>query len=347
MNTVQNQLSFARAIGRLLLAAVSLFLLPQSNCRADAGGYYSIVQLSFTTNATHPSINNSGEIVWSLQNSNGIFSSVRGQLAASGVSPHIANSGEVVYADSFGTNGLDLVSTTRGRLTYGGIIDLGYSDFGVNSNGEVVYVTLTNGNYQLFSTVRGQISSDPVDNFNPCINDLGEILWTRFGPDSGLVSSTRGLLPGNYSTVYGLNNHDEFCYQNNLVVSNFSTGPHLFSNLHGVVINDIYQYQFWGGINDAGTLIWQAQNQTNYVQFIYKATWVPAPVLTLSTTPGLALEWPANAGAFHAQFSTNLAPPITWQRLSGSPSMISSNFQQTIGSNLGGTAFFRLSINSP
>src|SRR5208282_6231471 len=137
-------------------AAVSALFFSPSYCHADAGGHYSIVELSFTRNATHPSLNNVGEIVWSLQNSNGIFSSARGQLVASGISPHIANSGEVVYADSFETNGLDLVSTTRGRLTFGGLIDLGYSDFGVNSNGEVVYVTLTNGNYQLFSNVRGQ-----------------------------------------------------------------------------------------------------------------------------------------------------------------------------------------------
>jgi len=347
MGNVQKRFSLAGALMDLVLVTFSLLLISASNCGADPGGYYSITQLSFTTNATHPSINNAGEIVWSLQNSNGIFSSMRGRLAASGVSPHIANGGEVVYADSFETNGLDLVSTTRGRLTYGGVVDLGYSDFGVNSNGEVVYVTLTNGNYQLYSTVRGQITFDPFDNFNPCINDLGEIVWTRFGPNSGLVSTTRGLLPGNYPTVYGLNNNDEFCYQNNLTISNFSTAPHLFSSLHGVVINDIYQYQFWGGINDAGTLVWQAQNQTNYVQFIYEATWVPDPVLSLTTAAGLALEWPTNAVGFHAQYATNLAPPVIWQRLGGSPTTAFGNFRQTIVPNLGNAAFFRLSTNSP
>ena len=347
MRNVQNQFSVIRGIGNFLLAFISLFFLFHSNCLAAAGGYYSIVQLSFTTNATHPSINNAGEIVWSLQNSNGVFSNVRGQLATTGVSPHISNSGEVVYADSFDTNGLDLVSTTRGRLTRGGVINLGYSDFGVSSNGEVVYVTLTNGNYQLFSTVRGQVTSGPFDNFNPCINDLGEIVWSQFGPNYGLVSSTRGLLPGNYPTAYGLNNNDEFCYQNNLTISNFSTAPHLFSSLHGIVINDIYQYQFWGGINDAGTLVWQAQDLTNYVQFIYEATWVPDPVLTITTIAGLALEWSTNAGAFHAQYATSLAPPVTWQRLGGSPTTISNNFHQTIGPNLGNAVFFRLSTGGP
>ena len=67
---------------------------------AQAGGYL-VTQLAIT-NATHPSINNPGEVVWAVQNGVGIYSSVRGQLSATGVSPHLANSGEVVYADSFG-----------------------------------------------------------------------------------------------------------------------------------------------------------------------------------------------------------------------------------------------------
>jgi hypothetical protein len=311
-----------------------------------ADGIYFITQLAIT-NATHPSIDDAGEVVWSVPSSNGIYSSVRGQLAETGVSPHIANSGEVVYADSFGGTGLDLVSTTRGRLTYGGFIELGFSDFGVNSNGEVVYVaTDTNGNMQVYSTVRGQVTFDPVDHYNPCINDLGEIIWNRYGEGPGLVSSTRGPLPGNYPEVYGLNNYDEFCYSADLVSSNLSTGPHLFSNIHGVVINDINQYQFGGAINDAGTLVWSAQS-TDFKYYIFQATWIAYPVLTLVETPGLALAWPTNASTVHVQYSTNLVPPITWQRLNGSPATVSGNFQQTIGPNIGSAAFFRLSNTAP
>ena len=139
----------------LCLALAALSLLAPFSVRADTGSW-SITQLPFA-NAQHPSINNAGEVVWVVQNSTGIVSSVRGQLSASGVSPHLANSGEVVYADTFGGPGMDLVSTTRGRLTQGGIIQLGFSDFGVNSNGEVVYCALTNGNWQVISTVRGQV----------------------------------------------------------------------------------------------------------------------------------------------------------------------------------------------
>jgi hypothetical protein len=178
-----------------LLVSAALSWLFQARVVAGAGGYL-ITQLAIT-NAAHPSINNQGEVVWAVQYGTGIYSSVRGQLSASGVSPHLANSDEVVYADSFAGAGMDLVSITRGRLTYGGIIQLGFSDFNVNASGKVVYAAPdTNNNQQVYSIVRGQITFDPVDHYNPCINDLGEIIWDRFGAGPMLVSSTRGPLPG-------------------------------------------------------------------------------------------------------------------------------------------------------
>jgi hypothetical protein len=282
-------------------------LLAPFQVRADTGSW-SITQLPFA-NAAHPSINNAGEVVWAVQNSTGIVSSVRGQLSASGVSPHLANSGEVVYADTFGGPGMDLVSTTRGRLTQGGIIELGFSDFGVNSNGEVVYCALTNGNWQVFSIVRGQVTFDAVDRYNPCINDLGEIIWNQYGAAPNLISSTRGPLPGYYPFVLGLNNLEEFCYDADLVSGNLSTSPHIFSSVHGVVINDIEQFQWGGGINDAGTMVWTAPaNPSSPVWYVFEATWVPAPVLTVVQPPrsgaGLADQRRRLPRAIHHQ------PPI-------------------------------------
>jgi hypothetical protein len=324
---------------------IALFWLSQARLLADG---YLITQLAIT-NATHPSINNTGEVVWAVQNGVGIYSSVRGQLSPTGVSPHLANSGEVVYADTFQGPGLDLVSTTRGRLTSNGVIQLGFSDFNVNAGGEVVYVAPdTNNNQQVYSTVRGQITFDPVDHYNPCINDLGEIIWNRYGEGPGLVSSTRGPLPGYYPTVYGLNNFDEFCYVANLQAGSLSTSPHLFSNLHGAVINDAYQYQWYGGINDAGTLVWVAPaNPASPAWSIFEGSWVVSPALTvLPGSSGLNLEWPTNVGAFHLQYATNLTPAIIWQPFSGVLTTNAGNFYQAIPQNLGG-AFFRLSSSPP
>lgn len=314
--------------------------------KADMGSW-TIIQTPYA-NAQHPSINNSGEIVWQVQNSTGIVSSVRGTLSVSGVSPHIANSGEVVYADTFDTNGMDLVSTTRGRLTQGGIIQLGFSDFGVNSNGEVVYCALTNGNWQVFSSMRGQITSNPVDHYNPCINDSGEIVWNQYGAAPNLISSTRGPLPGYYPFIDALNNLDEFCYSADLHSGSLDTSPHIFSNVHGAVINDAFQYQWGGGINDAGTIVWATQTNANNPGWaVFEATWVPAPVLMVVQSPNLALEWPTNASGFHVQVATNLQSVIVWQRLGGNPSINGTNFYQPLVSATGGAEFFRLSTGTP
>jgi hypothetical protein len=326
----------------------ALLLLFQAKALAGAGGYL-ITQLAIT-NAAHPSINNQGEVVWAVQNGTGIYSSVRGQLSASGVSPHLANSGEVVYADSFAGAGMDLVSTTRGRLTYGGIIQLGFSDFNVNASGEVVYAAPdTNNNQQVYSTVRGQITIDPVDNYNPCINDLGEIIWDRYGAGPMLVSSTRGPWPGYYPMIYGLNNLEEFCYAANLQDGGLSTSPHLFSSAQGVVINDVYQFQWGGGINDAGTLVWSAPaNPSTPMWSIFEAAWTASPALTIvAGASGLALEWPTNASAFHVQYATNLAPTVIWQRLNGTPTTNAGNFHQVLAQTIGQTGFFRLSTSAP
>ena len=333
------QKSMCRTLAVVILLATLLF--NPSAALADTGSYI-ITQLPYA-HAQHPSINNAGEIVWAVDQSTGIVSSVRGTLSVSGQSPHLSNSGEVVYADIF-TNGTDLVSTTRGRLTQGGLIDLGWSDFDVNSNGEVVYVALDNNNFhQVYSTVRGQVTFDSADHYNPCINDLGEILW---GP--GLVSSTRGPIPGNYSPVYGFNNHGEFCFQTNLQSGGLLTAPHLASSVHGVVTNDLYTYQFYGDINDAGTLVWNASGNPDFaVSYIFEAIWVPGPTLTLASThPGFALQWPTNSVGYHVQYATNLTT-APWQRLSGSPITNSPNYFQSITQAIGSPAFFRLANGSP
>jgi hypothetical protein len=156
-------------------------------------------------------------------------------------------------------------------------------------------------------------------------------------------------LPGYYPLIYALNNYDEFCYEGILYDGSLSTSPHLFSNLHGVVINDPYQYQWGGGINDAGTLVWSAPaNQSSPVWEVFEATWLPSPVLAIvPVSNGLALKWPTNAAAFHVQYTTNLTPVLVWDHLPLAPATNSGNFYQVITNNLVGNVFFRLSTGAP
>ena len=336
---------FSFIINPLLGGLTGVLLVGQPTAVLAQSGCWAITQLPMQ-NGQHPSINNSGEIVWAL---GGIYSSTRGGLAASGMFPHLANSGEVVYADTFEGPLWDLVSTTRGRLTQGGIIDLNLSDFGVQSSGEVVYaVRDTNSHAQVYSTIRGQITSGPTDHYNPCINDNGEIVWNELVPGVGVavVSSTRGtlpVLPGMYGVggcaVLGVNNHGDICFSGNLESSpGWYTYPHIFSSTHGAVVGDPAQYQWGGSINDAGTLVWYSY------PYLYRAEWVVPPVLSIvQDALGLALEWSTNSSVFHVQYTTNAVPPLSWQPWTGAVATNGGCFDQSISSNLGSIALFRLS----
>ena len=330
-----------RRLAATLLAGIAV--------EAQAGWVINQLPIQF---GEHPSINNSGEIVWS-QVGGGIYSSTRGKLATSGISPHLANSGEVVYADTFEGQLWDLVSTKRGRLTYGGAIDVNLSDFGVQSSGEAVYAARdTNNHVQVYSTVRGQITTDPTDHSNPCINDNGEIVWSQYAAGGGgaIASSTRGILPilpGMYgvggAAVLGLNNHGDYCFLGNLESSpGYYTWPHLFASSHGAVVEDANQYQHSGSINDSGTFVWYSFGH------IYRGVWVEPPVVSVvKTTSGLALEWATNAVAFHVQFSTNLVQPFSWESWQGAPATNGGRVHQSLTTNLGSTCVFRLSTGPP
>lgn len=262
---------------------VALLLLGGALLPARADGHWSITQLPIQ-NAYEPVINNSGEVAWYLSGG-GIYSNVRGQLSATGLKPHLANSGEVVYEDYFGTaiGMYDLVSTTRGRLTFGGAIDIN-STFDVNSSGEVVYMQKDAAGYnQIFSTTRGQITFDATDHYSPCINDNGEIVWGQYitGVGSVTVSTTRGILPPTYGFYpYDLNNLGDICYDGNLYSPTAGyTSPHIFSSTHGPLINNADLYQWGGSLNDAGQIVWYAPEEPgSTIWYVYEGQWVvPEP----------------------------------------------------------------------
>lgn len=264
--------------GKLSIWRAVVLLLVGAGTISAQNGSWRITQLPIR-DALAPMINNSGEIVWFENLGGGIFSSVRGKLADSGLYPQLANSGEVVYADSFGEPAWDLVSTTRGRLTYGAVIDVNVSSFDVNASGEVVYVKKdANGISQVYSTVRNQITFDEATHYNPCISDSGEIVWNQYDFASGslVVSSTRGVVSAANQTMIDMNNFGEFCFSGDLEgpAGSYSS-PHLFSSAHGVLIDDPKQFQWGGSINDAGTIVWYAPEEPQSSNwYVYKAEWV-------------------------------------------------------------------------
>jgi len=296
--------------------------------------------------SVHPCINNSGEVVWAL-NTGGIYSSIRGQLSTTGTTPHIANSGEVVYADRFEGPLEDLVSTKRGRLTLDGQIDPGLSEFGIQSSGEIVYAVKDTNNFaQVYSTVRGQITTDSTDHLHPCINDSGEIVWLQ--NFNQVVSSTRGLLPsipGVYGAgpcvLRGLGSNGDVGFTGNLVNTIGWTWPHIMSSAHGAIISDPNKFQYEGGMSESGSFVYNAAGA------FFRADWVTLPVLSLvQYDQGLALEWPTNADAFHAQYTTNIALSNAWTRLNTTITTNGDHFVQFVGPGHS-SVFFQLSGGAP
>jgi hypothetical protein len=144
------------------------------------------------------------------------------------------------------------------------------------------------------------VTFDRNDHVNPCINDSGEIAWNQYtNGGTAVVSSTRGVFFGNYPLLLDLNNAGDFCFDGNLEgpPGNYSF-PHIFSSKHGVLINDTNQYQWGGGLNDAGTIVWYAPVEPgSSTWYVYEAQWVQldttAPVIKkITANPNLL--WPPN-----------------------------------------------------
>jgi hypothetical protein len=143
---------------------------------------------------TIASIGNNGKRVWS--NIRGDLPTT-GRLA---LETEVNDHGEVVYrsydilAGDVETN--IIYSTARGDIT-GGSVRAGQPD--INNLGEIVWhqFALPQGNsqqWEIWSNIRGKIG----DGVNPSINDAGEVVWMHSdGNDFEVYSSIRGQITSN------------------------------------------------------------------------------------------------------------------------------------------------------
>jgi hypothetical protein len=108
------------------------------------------------------------------------------------------------------------------------------------------------------------------------------------------------MLPENYGFYpWDLNNLGDICF-NGVLHSDTAgyTMPHIFSSTHGALINNPDLYQWDGGINDAGTIVWDAPVAPgSSTWYVYEGQWVvPEPsALALLSLGGLALLYWAKA----------------------------------------------------
>lgn len=148
----------------------------------ELNGYWQILSTdrgqitSGDTNHTDPFINNNGEIIW-IENSQ-IYSNINGQLTNSSIhiAPAINSNGEYVWQVS--ESNRTIMSSTRGVITNNGLSP------SINDSGEIVWFEEISGPYQIFSSLRGQITNIPAGSFwdqafYPDINNNGDIVYNQ------------------------------------------------------------------------------------------------------------------------------------------------------------------------
>ena len=72
----------------------------------------------------------------------------------------------------------------------------------------------------------------------------------------------------------------------------------------------------------------------------------PLPPLNIGMSSGtLTFSWPVHAAYFALHSTTNLAPPIVWQKVSQLPALTNGTWSISLSPPLGGSRFFRLQIS--
>ena len=133
------------------------------------------------------SINDLGEVLWSQfdpgTNRQQIYSSTRGQLT-NDQNDHMNisanNRGDVVWEQMGQIYGI--LSGQVTQITYNN----GYHP-SINDSGEAVWYQndFATNRMQLYSNVRGRLTSDANDHYNPSMNNRGDVVWEQYDPGTG------------------------------------------------------------------------------------------------------------------------------------------------------------------
>jgi len=182
-------------------------------------------QLTFTNNQiiterwTGTGINDSGEVVYSAQATNGqsytVYSTIRGENISppnfQSNSPGINDLGEVSYEHNQ-TLPRGVFSSTRGMLIDISVPHHTSHQTDISNSGEIVYDYFDiNGNLQIFSSTRGQLTTS--GGYAAAINNYGDVVYTdKATGDIYLLGGT--LLFDVVANHIGLNDYGDIVFSN-------------------------------------------------------------------------------------------------------------------------------------
>jgi hypothetical protein len=253
------------------------------------------------------SLNSLGEVVWTQGDQTTglmqIFSSTRGQLTTDSInhnSPAVNDLGDMVWVEYSQTGDYLLrgiiagqqvtVATSQGWI---GRVDL-------NDRGEVVWAQQDNSGYgQIFSNIRGQLTTGTVYSNDPSINNQGEIVYTLYDPQQQIPSSLVYRLQAG-STTPVLVTNDTLDHRSPTINDNGeivwierdmnSSAPlsRIVSTTRGVQLSaasDIWSVD----LNNCGTIAYMAyeNNQTSLYRLGSGSACVMLPTVSITSPTGV------------------------------------------------------------
>ena len=231
------------------------------------------------------------------------------------------------------SDGLDIISPGSGvSLSNTFTANVNVSNYGLGTSGR-------QGIWAEGGTVGSMLVSNSIINgalvmslSTPGILDSSSPNFTFFF-GTGYASSTINTSPaGLVFTVDGTN-------YNTAQTFNWLSGSSHILSTPATQTYDGAPYQ-WYSWTDGGALAHSvtASGSANTAAFS-----LAAPSLAISLSGAHAvIAWPTNASGFNPQYTTNLSPPVVWNAVPGTPSVV--NGQNVLTNSLSGTSmYFRLS----
>ena len=183
------------------LALGAALLLPSLALAEGTCGEAPCPEL-IASGATGGSVNSLGEVVWTKPDpatgQQQLFSSRRGQLTFqqyneySHFAPSINNVGDTVWSlgDGYGSSflGTNISGTETGGMMMQPPFFGGDTDADINDRQEVVWTALDMSfTTQIYSNVRGRLTTDWSNYYRPSINNNGDVVFVQYGMGPGQV----------------------------------------------------------------------------------------------------------------------------------------------------------------
>jgi hypothetical protein len=180
-------------------------------------------------------------------------------------------------------------------------VDAGiYPGISINALGESVWSQNDpiTGFVQIFSSTKGQLTTDPSDHIHPSLNIHGDVVWEQNGQIFGILNGAMSDLSADPSANHfqpTMNDLQEVVW----IRSDFS-GSRLFSNRRGF-LTDADVFRDAPHLNNRGDVVWQQYDELTKSQQIYGLV---SGVMTQLT----------NDSAFHQHPSMNEVGELVWSQ---------------------------------